>query len=189
MDPTSISTLPAVRFPQSREHSTTTLVALLGRTVFDRTTGLVAAGLMALLPLAVQDAHYVKHDVPVTLLTTAALWLMARCWPEGGAKTPAPLRDLALAAMAAGVAWSTHYYSVFLAVPLALSVSGGRRSPQGWVDIVRTAATAGTLATVVFFALSPFLLVEPQRALRDIVANRQIVVDRAAELGFGANLA
>ena len=34
-----------------------------------------------------------------------------------------------------------------------------------------------------FFALSPFLLVEWQTAVRDIVANRQIVVDRAADVG------
>ena len=34
-----------------------------------------------------------------------------------------------------------------------------------------------------FFALSPFLLVEPIVAWRDITANRQIVVDRAVESG------
>ena len=38
---------------------------------------------------------------------------------------------------------------------------------------------------VVFFALSPFLLVEPATAWQDVVANRQIVVDRAAQLGTG----
>ena len=35
----------------------------------------------------------------------------------------------------------------------------------------------------VFFVLSPFLLVEPATAWRDIVANRQIVVDRATDHG------
>ena len=42
---------------------------------------------------------------------------------------------------------------------------------------------AGLGAAVTFFALSPFLLVEPRTAWQDIVANRQIVVDRAAALG------
>ena len=37
-----------------------------------------------------------------------------------------------------------------------------------------------------FFALSPFLLVEPGTAWQDIVANRQIVVDRAVAAGHGA---
>jgi hypothetical protein len=39
---------------------------------------------------------------------------------------------------------------------------------------------------VVFFGLSPFLLVEPGTAWQDIVANRQIVVDRAVAAGHGA---
>ena len=34
-----------------------------------------------------------------------------------------------------------------------------------------------------FFALSPFLLVQPLDALRDIAANRQIVIDRAVQTG------
>src|SRR6266542_517367 len=41
------------------------------------------------------------------------------------------------------------------------------------------AAQAGAAAGVVFFLLSPFLIVEPGTAWRDILANRQIVVDRA----------
>jgi hypothetical protein len=42
----------------------------------------------------------------------------------------------------------------------------------------------------VFFLLSPFILVEPGTALRDIRANRQIVVDRAVDnLGYLASAA
>jgi hypothetical protein len=39
-----------------------------------------------------------------------------------------------------------------------------------------------------FFAASPFLLVEPATAMRDVIANRAIVVDRATEAGgpFGS---
>jgi len=41
------------------------------------------------------------------------------------------------------------------------------------------------VSAAVFFLLSPFILVEPATALRDIRANRQIVVDRAVEnLGY-----
>jgi hypothetical protein len=48
---------------------------------------------------------------------------------------------------------------------------------------VRHLLTAAAVSAVVFFALSPFLLVEPLTALRDIVANREIVVDRAVHAG------
>ena len=160
---------------------------LLGRALFDRPTGLVAAGLMAVSPLAVQDAHYVKHDVPATLAITVALWRIACCWPEGGATGRVPARDLSIAAATCGIAWSTHYYSVFLCLPLALTAFDARRR-EGAATVAAAMAYVGALAAIVFFALSPFLLVEPGIAWRDVVANRQIVVDRAASAGLFTNL-
>ena len=167
--------------------ATAGVTAVLGRRLFDAPTGLAAAALLAVSPLAVQDGHYVKHDVPATLMVTLALWRMARCWPEGGARGRVPRRDLVTAAIACGAAWSTHYYCVFLAVPLVLTTLDARRNERPAaiaVEVVRT----GAVALAVFFALSPFLLVEPTTAWRDIVANRQIVVDRAASAGLVANL-
>jgi hypothetical protein len=166
---------------------TVVVVALLGRTVFGRRTGLVAAAFLAVAPLAVQDAHYVKHDVPVTLVITVALWLMARCWREAEGGRAASSNTLVWAAAITGVAWSMHYYAVFVGVPLALTAWASRRS-EGWVAVARTAATLIAIAAAVFFALSPFLLVEPATALRDIVANRQIVVDRAVQSGYFGHL-
>ncbi len=83
-----------------------------------------------------------------------------------------------LAGAACGVACSIHYYAVFLAVPLVLAIwfsarGGGARVLFGRIVL------AGLAAAAVFFALSPFLLIEPGTAVRDILANRQIVVDRA----------
>lgn len=166
---------------------TTGAAALLGRTLFDRPTALAAAVLLAVAPLAVQDGHYVKHDVPATLAVTLALWRLARCWPEGGATRRVPTRQLVWAAVACGVAWSIHYYCVFLAVPLALTVVDRRRA-DGWRDTAVTLAQAGCAALAVFFALSPFLLVEPATAWRDVIANRQIVVDRALDHGVFGNV-
>ncbi len=167
---------------------TTGVTALLGRTLFDAPTGLVAAALLAVAPVAVMDAHYVKHDVPATLAVTVALWRLARCWPEGGAIGGVWRRPLLAAAVACGVAWSTHYYTIFLAVPLAITAVDLRRrdGPAAMAGALALAAAAGAIT---FFALSPFLLVEPATALRDVVANRQIVVDRATDSGGFSNLA
>ena len=167
---------------------TTGVTALLGRTLFDAPTGLVAAALLAVAPVAVMDAHYVKHDVPATLAVTVALWRLARCWPEGGALGGAWRRPLLTAAFACGVAWSTHYYTIFLALPLGITAVELRRhdGPAAMASALALAAAAGAIT---FFALSPFLLVEPATALRDIVANRQIVVDRATDSGGFSNLA
>ena len=91
---------------------------------------------------------------------------------------------LLAAAAITGVAFSTHYYAIFLAIPLAWSAARGARD-RG--DAVRRIAIAAAVSGAVFFLLSPFILVEPGTALRDIRANRQIVVDRAVEnLGYAA---
>jgi hypothetical protein len=166
---------------------TTGATALLGRSVFDQPTALCAAVLLAVAPLAVQDSHYVKHDVPATLVVTLALWRIARCWPEGGATDRVPARQLVGAAVVCGVAWSIHYYCVFLAVPLAITVFDRRRT-EGWRRIVTGLAQTGCASLAVFFALSPFLLVEPGTAWRDILANRAIVVDRAVNHGMFGNV-
>ena len=76
-----------------------------------------------------------------------------------------------------GVAFSTHYYAIFLAIPLAWSVARAARDRcrRGQADRRSPAA----VSAAVFFVLSPFILLEPATALRDIRANQQIVVDRA----------
>ena len=167
---------------------TTGAVALLGRTVFDPVTGIAAAMLLAVSPLAVQDAHYVKHDVPVTLVITIAVWLMARCWPEESSGLKNRYQSaLILPAIATGVAWSMHYYAVFLGLPLVLT-AWVARSDRRPLDILRAATAMVAIAVAVFFLLSPFLLVEPATALRDLTANRQTVVDRGIAAGVLHNL-
>jgi hypothetical protein len=83
-----------------------------------------------------------------------------------------------VAAAITGVAFSTHYYAIFLAIPLAWSAAHGARDTR---DAMRRILIAAVVSAAVFFLLSPFILVEPGTALRDIRANRQIVVDRAVE--------
>jgi uncharacterized membrane protein len=168
-----------------------------------RAAGLFAALLLAVAPLHVLNSHYVKHDVPVTFLIVLAYLAYERLWsipPEGGNykvdernggshevhERPAA-GPLFVAAMVTGVAFSTHYYTIFLAIPLAWSAARGARNGA---DAIRRIAIAAAVSGAVFFLLSPFILVEPGTALRDIRANRQIVVDRAVEsLGYLATAA
>ena len=84
-----------------------------------------------------------------------------------------------VAAAACGVAFSTHYYCIFLALPLTWAIVPRWRE-QARVSCCDTSLPRRSSA-IVFFALSPFLLVEPMHALRDITANRQIVIDRAVQ--------
>jgi dolichyl-phosphate-mannose-protein mannosyltransferase len=159
---------------------TTTVVAtgLLGTRVAGRFVGIVSALLLAAAPLHVLNSHYVKHDVPVTFVIVLGYLAYERLWRRG---------DLLPAAAVTGVAFSTHYYTIFLAIPLAWTIvhrSRGRR------EAIRRLALAALISGLVFVVLSPFLLVEPGTALRDIRANRQIVLDRAiANLGYVSSAA
>lgn len=144
----------------------------LGVRLFGRGAGIVAALLLALAPLAVRDAHYVKHDVPVTLLIVAAHLVAAGTLREASTR-----RDWLLAGAVAGLALSTHYYALFVLVPLAGLATAQRGDRTGrLLMLVAAAATA-------FALTSPFLFLELGTTIRDVVANRQIVVDRATTSG------
>lgn len=149
----------------------------------DRRTAIAAAAFLAVAPLHVRDSHYVKHDVPATLAIVLAHVAIARIWPLAPAAALGPGSWQTVAAAAAcGVAFSTHYYCVFLAIPLTLAIVWRWRS-AGPAAVVRQVLVAGAVSAAVFFALSPFILVEPATAWRDITANRAIVVDRAVSAG------
>ena len=153
----------------------------LGARLFDARMGTAAAIFLAVAPLHVRDSHYVKHDVFATLLVVIAYVAMARLWtPQEGGRRGG--KDLLLAAIACGAAFSTHYYCIFLALPLAWSVIHAHRSAP-LAAVVNAVLLAALISAATFFALSPFILAEPGRALLDITANRQIVIDRAVEGG------
>ena len=160
--------------------ATVAAVAVLATRLFDRTAGLIAAFVMAVTPIAVMDAHYVKHDVPVTLLIVLVHVCLARVvTTEGRARA----RDVWMSGALAGLAMSTHYYAVFVALPVAavlLSQPG-----VSWPNRMRDGMKAGAAATVLFMVTSPFLLADFNTTWVDITQNRAIVMDRATA-GRGA---
>jgi 4-amino-4-deoxy-L-arabinose transferase-like glycosyltransferase len=160
-----------------------TILALhrLGSHVADPRTAMAAAVFLAVAPLHVRDAHYVKHDVPATLAITLAYLAIARVWPAARVQGPST-RDSLLAGAACGVAFSTHYYCVFLAAPLAAAIVMGWHR-RGSTMLSRQLGLAAVASVAVFLALSPFVALEPLTAWRDITANREIVVDRAVRSG------
>jgi len=156
--------------------ATIAAVAGLASRLFGRTAGAIAALVMAIMPIAVMDAHYVKHDVPVTLLIVLVhLWLARVVTTEGRAR----MKDVLVTGALAGLAMSTHYYAVLVALPVGavlLSQPG-----VTWTNRLRDGVTAGAAATVLFLMASPFLLPEWQTAWIDITQNQAIVMGRATE--------
>ncbi len=134
---------------------------------------------LAAAPFAVRDAHYVKHDVPATLLITLAVMAAVRLAEDGSQSRD---RRLVIAAATAGFAVSSHYYAVFVGLPLMcglwLAWSDSSLRQAGRQD-----RPSGRHRGHRVLPGSPFLLAEPLTAWRDIRANRRIVIDRAAEIG------
>ena len=157
------------------------LLYRLSRALTDRRTAMAASLFLAVAPLHVRDSHYVKHDVPATLAIVVAYLAIVRVWPCARDDGPRR-RDIVIAGAACGAAFSTHYYCVFLAIPLALAIVRAHWS-SGVGAWLRDLTIGFAVSAAVFFALSPFLIVEPLTALRDIAANRAIVVDRAVAEG------
>jgi hypothetical protein len=146
----------------------------LALTVGTRTSARVAAVLMAVAYVPVRDAHFVKHDVPATLLILLAVLASRRVWQPGRT------RDYALAGAVTGVASALHYYAVFAVVPL-LCAHGLHAGPswRRWLSPRLWLAAAASLAA--FAVCSPYVILDWPTALRDIQANRLIIVDRARQ--------
>jgi hypothetical protein len=122
-----------------------------GRWLAGPVAGAAAALFLAVAPFAVRDAHYVKHDVPATLLITLAV-MAASGLAENAPRERG--RQQFLAAATAGLAMSLHYYAVFAGLPLVVAVW------LAWADssvreriggMVRAAA----IAAIAFFVGSP----------------------------------
>lgn len=154
-------------------------VYVLGRRLFSQPVGLIAALLLAVSPIHVMDSHYVKHDVPVTLAIVIAHLAIL-----GLLDAPERLRPrrAVAAGIACGVAIAIQYYAVFVLVPLALALALNRTAADR-ASALRTGALALAAVTVTFFVLSPFVVLEASTTWRDVVANRQIVMDRATSQG------
>ncbi len=154
---------------------------VLGRRVAGPVAGLTAAIFLAVAPLHVRDSHYVKHDVPVTLLIVLAYLAYVRLWHRGAWRSSDLLRG-----RHSGRVHGRRLLDALLH-DLSCPSAGMVRCPSRPRSVRRDQAhrRGGPHRGAVFFVLSPYVVLEPATALRDIRANQQIVVDRAAgTLGY-----
>jgi hypothetical protein len=156
--------------------ATVLLTARLGAGLYDRAVGLVAALFLAVAPFAVRDAHYIKHDVPVTLLVVLTL-IAAASLVMRPDRRPSAVGWLVAGGLA-GLAASTHYYAVFVVLAVAAAALAGLPGER-WRLRVRHVAIAAAAAVTLFALGSPFLVLDRATAWADIAANRAIVMDRA----------
>lgn len=103
------------------------LTYLLGRRLYGRAVGLAGAALLAVLPVAVGDAHYVTTDTPAMFFTALALLLIARLGLSGaqgrgaGDEGREAMWAALLAGFATGLAAATKYNVAALLAALLLA--------------------------------------------------------------------
>lgn len=166
--------------------ATTGAVYWFGARLYGRAVGLAAALFLAVAPLAVRDAHYVKLDIPVTLFAVLAHAALAAIVvdPDRAARR----RSWLIAGAFAGFAISTQYYAAFLAVPfLAVAVADVRRSGR-WQRSASMLLWAGVATVAAFAAASPFFFLEPSTVMRDFRELREVDIDRAVSAGLFSSL-
>jgi hypothetical protein len=148
-----------------------------GRRLYGRSAGLIAAAFLAVAPVAVRDAQYVKLDVPVALFVVLAHAMLALIVTDRNAASGR--RAWFLAGLLAGLAVSTHYYAALLVVTIvAVAAVHGVRTGQ-WRSAFGLLVVAGAACCIGFLAGTPFLPFEPRIAMRDIAVLREVNIDRA----------
>ncbi len=127
-----------------------------GSRLYDRRIGVMAGGLLAVSPLAVQHAHFATVDVFASAATILAVRFAA---PPAGKASPT---SFAFAGLASGIAAGTKYNAglILSAVVAAWWIS----KPRSAGALAAAAACAG----IGFLAACPGALLEPGRFLEDL---------------------
>jgi hypothetical protein len=166
--------------------ATVPAVYLFGRRLYGPGVGLGAALFLAVAPLAVRDAHYVKLDVPVTFFAALALGALALLIVEPD--VAARRGPWMIAGFFAGLAISTQYYAGILAVPfVAVALADVVRSGR-WQTSLGLLILAGVATFAGFILGSPFFFLEPGVVARDFTELRQVDIDRAVGSGLFSSI-
>ncbi|MGD8237504.1 MAG: glycosyltransferase family 39 protein [Armatimonadota bacterium] len=152
---------------------TVPLVYLVGRNLYGRTAGLMAAVVLAIMPLHAVHGHFATVDVPATFWMVLCLVFASRILPHTGRRRRrgesrrfVPGRLYAVAGAAAGLAAATKYNAALaLLFPLlahALRHGRGGRDIGTWVRLIdrRTVLAVGGFL-VAFIVACPYALLTP----------------------------
>ena len=141
--------------------ATVWLTYRLAREVAGRPVALLAAALLAVRPLHIRESHFILTDVPVTALTTLAVWLALR------AARRHDLRAYAWAGAACGLAAAAKYNGVIVLVaPLAAWIVCERRAAHRFLTL---GAIAGAAAAA-FLVAAPYTVLDMPRFLDGFAA-------------------
>ena len=163
---------------------TVLMVFVLGRRVYGRNVGLLAAGLTALAVIHVQHSHFYRPETFTVLLTLASIWATLRMVEKRR------LRDSVLLGVIVGLALAPKVNVLPILAPLALGY--GYRildeadglwdeiTPSMLARIAGHAALGGVVALAVFFVTTPYAFIDITAFVGDV----RLQTRMAREAGF-----
>ena len=149
------------------------MVFVLGRRLYSRNVGLLAAGLTALAVIHVQHSHFYRPETFTVLLTLTVIWATLRMVEKRR------LRDSALLGLMLGIALAPKVNVLPLLAPLALGYAyrvvdeaEGRWdgvTPEVLQRIAGHALLAGAVALAVFFVTTPYAFIDIGAFVGDVM--------------------
>jgi 4-amino-4-deoxy-L-arabinose transferase-like glycosyltransferase len=131
--------------------ATVWLTYRLGVELGARRAALLGAAFLAVRPLHVRESHFILTDVPMTALTTLAVWLSVRAARLGS------VGAYACAGAACGLAAAAKYNGgLALVAAVTAWLVSGRASPGRW----RTAGALAAAAALGFVAGAPYTVLD-----------------------------
>ena len=154
------------------------LVFVLGRRLYGRNVGLMAAALTALAVIHIQNSHFYRPETFTVLLTLASIWATLRMVQNRR------LIDSALLGLILGLALAPKVNVLPLLAPLALGYvyriqddAGGRWrdiTPEIVQKIAAHAALAAAVALAIFFITTPYAIIDIGAFIADVTAQTRM---------------
>jgi len=156
--------------------ATVVLLYFLGRRLFDRRVGLLAALFLAAGFGPVVACQHVKDHVPAALFFTLAAFFQVRILQEGRG------RDYAWCGVAMGLCMATKYYAPPLFVTLLLVHALRPRTPGARRSWLLPLASFGAFVAA-FFVASPYNFIDPTWFRENLLRWLQVAFDKLRGAG------
>lgn len=141
---------------------TVLITYIIGTRLQGPITGMLAAALIAIMPLHIKYSHYAHVDIPLTLLTSLVILTCINIWKSPSTKW------YVLAGICTGLSGATHYtgFVVGIALLLAHIHTALQTKPlQVRTLISKPFLLALILIPISFFIASPYTIIKSREAL------------------------
>ncbi len=164
------------------------IVYLLGKRIYDRRVGLLAAALVALAVVHIQNSHFYRPEPLLVLFLMASFWAMLQVMERRR------LRDSLLLGACVGLTIAAKVSVLPLVLPLLavygfslFATAGGAWVMPSREHVYRVgvhALAAGAMAAAVFFVTTPYALLDVREFVGDLMWEATNVARTAGKVPF-----